>query len=170
MDFSEVWLISNAGMVLIWPYLGTLFERAGYIEDSKFVSLEAQQKAVYLLEYLMRGEVIKEEYQLVLNKVLCNHPLEIPLEVSFQPDESIEELCEGLLQAVIAYWSVLQDTSVQALRETFLLREGTLGLTEKGWYLQIPQKSYDILLSQLPWGISVVNLSWMEKPMEVKWM
>lgn len=169
LEFSEILLVQNAGLVLLWPYFNTLFERAGLMENHQFIDTIAQQKAIYLLEYLVRGEKVTEEYELPLNKVFCGWPIVEPLDIEFELEEGWAELCEGLLEAVIQYWSVLQDSSPQALRESFLLREGRLGLTEKGWHLKVEQKPYDVLLTQLPWGISVVNLSWLEQAMEVEW-
>lgn len=167
--FQEIWQVENAGLVLLWPYLSTLFERLGLLTDDQFVDEEKQQQAALLLEYLVCGELPKEEYGLVLNKVLCGIPLEIPLRATLEISPDITALTEGLLQAVIAHWSVLQDTTVEAFRETFLQRTGHFGLTEKGWVLEVEHQSYDLLLSQLPWGISVVNLSWLEHPIEVRW-
>ncbi|PHN02225.1 contractile injection system tape measure protein [Flavilitoribacter nigricans] len=168
-DQAEVWLVANAGMVLVWPYLGVFFERAGLMKDGHFVDEAHQQRAVYLLEYLVSGESAPEEYKLLLNKLLCAWPMEAPLTVGFTVGDQLTELCEGLLRAVISHWSVIGDISIDALRETFLLREGYLARTPKGWFLQIPQKSYDILLTELPWGISVVNLSWTDTLLEVEW-
>lgn len=168
-NFSDIWIVPNAGLVLLWPYLNTLFERAGLMEGGAFVDETARHKAVYLSDYLVRGENHRREYDLVLNKVLCAQPMALPLKAELEITESLTELCQGLLQAVIGYWSILGETSISSFRETFLMREGSLKRSEKGWHLEVIEESYDILLSQLPWGISTVNLSWMDEVMLVEW-
>ena len=70
----------------------------------------------------------------------------------------------------ILYWTVLMSTSPDGLREGFLQREGKLTLSDHGnWKLRVEQKSIDILLGYLPWGISMVKLPWMENLLVVEW-
>ena len=121
-NFIESWLVPNAGLVLLWPYFGMLFERAGLMGNGEFPNDQARQTAVYLLEFLVQGEWVLHEHLLTLNKVLCGIPVNQPMGSAVQFPEEWEALCEGLLSAVIEYWSALQDTSVEALRETFLFR------------------------------------------------
>ena len=63
---------------------------------------------------------------------------------------------------MIEQWRILKKTSVDGFRESFLQREGRLSLQENGWSLKVARASYDVLLDQLPWGISVVLLPWMK--------
>ncbi|MGS0742589.1 contractile injection system tape measure protein [Glaciimonas sp. GG7] len=51
----------------------------------------------------------------------------------------------------------------------FLQREGRLILREGKWTLTVSRKTLDILLDQLPWGISVVLHPWMPHPLSVEW-
>ena len=169
LHMKEVWQVPNAGLVLLWPYLNVLFERAGFMENSEFLDDAAHQKAVFLTEYLVSANTTPDEHQLVFNKVLCGYPVAAPLELDFEVDEDMESLCEGLLSAVIGHWPVLGDTSIESFRETFLIREGHLGLTSEFWQLQVARKAYDLLLRELPWGISTVNLSWMDQIIKVEW-
>ena len=167
--FQEIWPINNAGLVLLWPYMAALFERLDWLRDGVFTDENCQQKAALLLDYIVWGKVPDQEYELVLNKVLCAIPLERPISAQLPIDSDTVVLIESLLEAVIAYWSVLDNISTSAFRETFLQRDGHLGLTDQGWVLQVNQRSYDVLLSQLPWGISTVNLSWLDSPISVEW-
>jgi hypothetical protein len=65
---------------------------------------------------------------------------------------------------------VLRNTSPDGLRGTFLIRSGKLCLRDGGdWSLQVESNSFDILLDQLPWGISMIKLPWMEKMLWVEW-
>jgi hypothetical protein len=74
-----------------------------------------------------------------------------------------------MLSEVIRHWSVLKNTSVAGLRETFLQREGRISPAANGWKLQIERKTVDVLLGKLPWGIGIIKLPWMNELMYVDW-
>lgn len=161
--------VSAAGIILIWPYLSRLFEHMGLLNDGSFENKNQQSKAIYTLAYLASGETDWEESELLLAKLLCGFPLGSPLIVQLEIDEELANLCEGMLQAVIGHWSVLGETSSQSFRQSFLLREASLHLGEEEHVLEVDTQAYDVLLSQLPWSISLIQLSWMEKPLSVIW-
>ena len=169
-DLKEILIINNSGLAILWPYLAPLFERAELTADNRFLDEAAQQKAILLSQFLVTGDdVPPQEYQLGLNKVICGYPISTPIGITYDISEELKELCEGLLSAVIAHWDILGDTSIEAFRESFLIREGTLGLEEEKWRLKVSSKAYDVLISQIPWGIEVVNLSWMDRVLMVDW-
>ncbi|MEM1120530.1 MAG: contractile injection system tape measure protein, partial [Bacteroidota bacterium] len=168
-DITAVWVGPNAGLVLLWPYFQALFDRAGLLEKGAFVDRTAQQKAILILAYLGMGELKPTEPDLIFNKVLCGYPVEVPILIDFDLDQTLCDLCDGLIAAAVQHWKTIGATSVATFRETFLVREGNLNLTEKYWQLQVTPKAYDLLLKQLPWSISTVNLSWMERTMKVEW-
>jgi hypothetical protein len=64
---------------------------------------------------------------------------------------------------------VLRNTSPDGLRGTFLLRPGKVSLRNDDWLLQVEARTCDILLEQLPWGIGMIKLPWMEKMVWVEW-
>ena len=70
--------ISNSGIVLVGPYLKTLFNHLGLLDENEFKNLESQKKAILLLNYIVSGnKEIKLEDELALFKILCNlNPLE----------------------------------------------------------------------------------------------
>jgi hypothetical protein len=70
---------------------------------------------------------------------------------------------------MISHWSAIGNTSVQGLRQTFLQREGYLSRKEDGWHLQVPKRTFDMLLDKLPWSISTIRLPWMETILWVEW-
>jgi hypothetical protein len=80
-----------------------------------------------------------------------------------------QEEAGALLDAVIRHWEVLRNSSPDALRGTFLLRPGKVSLRGEDWLLQVESKTCDILLEQLPWGISMIKLPWMKKMLWVEW-
>jgi hypothetical protein len=95
--------------------------------------------------------------------------------------ETALPICEGgitpadceeavsLLQSVVGHWTILKNTSVDSLRSTFLQRSGLLLEEEEGFKLVIESQSFDMLLGSLPWGVSVVKLPWMKKPLYTQW-
>ncbi len=165
---AELYL-RNAGLVMLHPYLTAHFEHLGLVQDKAFVDEEARHRAIYQLQYLAMGRTQALEYSLTLNKLLCGHPLEQPLARDIVLTEAAQAEAENLLRAVLRNWGVLKNTSPDGLREGFLQREGKLTRKPFSWLLQVEQKSFDILLGQLPWGISIVKLPWMPEMLHVEW-
>jgi len=161
--------ISNAGLVLLHPFLESLFEQLGLIHENKWIDTPLHYKAVLASEFLVTGTDEYEEFNLVLNKILCGIGLDEIVVTEMRISEEIRQECEDLLNEVITHWSVLRNTSNDGLRETFLQRSGKLSKTVDGWLLQVEQKSVDILLNHLPWGIGIVKLPWMNEMLFVEW-
>ncbi len=161
--------INNAGMVLAAPYLPRLFEMLGMTEKSAFKNLEAQLRAVHLLQYLVYKQPVSPEYRLFLNKLLCGVRTDqpIPLEIKLSGQE--QELIDSLLHGMIENWKILGNTSVAGLRESFLQRQGRLLLRDEEWHLRVASKPFDMLLDQLPWGFKTIKYPWMERLIHVQW-
>ena len=118
----------------------------------------------------MTGNVKSAENELLLNKLLCDIPFSTPIENELVLNTEMEAEAIQLLNAVIKHWSVLQNTSPEGLRNTFLQREGKLSKSEDGsWKLFVQQNSFDILISKLPWSISIIQLPWMNQMLQVEW-
>ena len=83
--------------------------------------------------------------------------------------QSDREEAETVLQAAISHWQALKNTSINGLRSSFLLRQGLVREVENGWRLRVERKPFDILLDQLPWGIGIIKLPWMEEILWVEW-
>ncbi|MBC7875467.1 MAG: hypothetical protein H7Y01_15810 [Ferruginibacter sp.] len=159
--------ISNAGLVLLAPFLPRLFENLGIVQNGQFNSKDL---ALAMLQWLVTGDEHYAEYDLVLPKILCGmEPEENVIIIPGLP-EIFKTEGEALLGSVIEHWSILQRTSVDGLRQSFLQREGKLGMNEEEWLLQVEQKPYDMLLEQLPWTISMIRLSWMPWILRTEWM
>ena len=77
------------------------------------------------------------------------------------PETFIKEANE-LLLSIIEHWSILKNTSVEGLRQSFLQRDGKLTFFNNEWRLQVEQKSYDMLLQHLPWNRGLIRLPWMK--------
>ncbi|SFW12349.1 contractile injection system tape measure protein [Chitinophaga sancti] len=159
----------HAGLVLLHPFLGSFFKKLGLINNQVFIDSVAQEKALYLLHYLATGERETPEHALVIPKLLCAWPLgkNLAHKIELSPEECAE--ADALLEAVIEHWDKLQRTSVDALRDSFLQRNGKLFTLNEQTFLQVEQQPLDILLDYLPWSISHIRLPWMKQILRVEW-
>ena len=167
--YKEGIFIKNAGLILIWPYLDCFFYKLSLIEEDQFVSETAKIRAVLLLQFLATGKTEFSESELLLNKILCRLAIDeaVPNEITLAEVERSES--DILLLTMIKHWSALKNTSIAGLQETFFQRDGKLSRVDGGWLLQIEEKAVDVLLSHLPWSISMVKLTWMEEMVWVEW-
>jgi hypothetical protein len=166
-EAEEGLYIENAGLVLLHPFLVRFFLSLGIADQDELLQPE---RALCLLHYLATGQSIVPEYELVLPKILCNIPLPAPVETDLDLSGPEKDEACALFQAVIRHWDALGNTSPDGLRETFLLRPGRVSRRYDGdWLLQVERKTCDILLDQLPWGIGMIKLPWMEKMLWVEW-
>lgn len=161
--------INNAGLVLLWPFLVMFFERLNLVKDKKFINDEAKYRAIHLLQYLATEQEETPENDLLFNKILCGTDIYEPIPIGFKITENEIEECNALLQSVIDNWTVLKNTSIHALRTTFLQKEGILSKQTNGWKLYIERTTIDVLLDRLPWGISMILLPWSNKMIYVEW-
>ena len=168
-EFTDPIFISNAGLIILAPYLGMLFDKCELISDGKFIDAESRYKAVQLLQFAVTGTTVMQEYDLILNRLMCGMDITAPLDLTQIITNEEKEIVVGLLVAVTQHWSALYSSSIESLRVTFLQRDGKLE-DENGTYnLKVEQKAYDMLLDQIPWNISKISLSWMNKTLEVLW-
>ncbi|NJL11690.1 MAG: hypothetical protein HC913_00805 [Microscillaceae bacterium] len=162
--------IQNAGLVLLHPFLGQLFQRLALMEKRIFRDRAARQKAIYVLQYLATGRnEPDQEHELALNKVLCGWPQDEPFEQedTLRPEEV--EICQSLLRGVIQNWKVLKNTRVEGLQVSFLQREGKLSEFTDRWEIHVAPKGLDLLLEHLPWGFRTFKLSWAGRVLMVDW-
>jgi hypothetical protein len=159
--------LQNAGVVLLHPFLPSLFKRLQIVKEGRFASIQAQQKALYIIHYMATGLMEAEEYELPVAKVLCAWPLDKPVEknIELSPDELNET--GNMIGAAIEQWSVLKNTSVAGMREGFLQRNGKLFTENDKLYLRVEAQAIDALLDQLPWVLSMIKLPWMMELLRV---
>lgn len=167
-ELGDSIFVNNAGLVLLTPFIPTLFERLGFIDSGKFSNSSSESKAVHLLQYLCSGIMEAGEHEMVLNKILCGLELGKPIEKKVELTDEDRAIADGLLEAVIQQWSIIKNTSIDGLRESFLMRDGKIIIGED-YELRVEQKSYDMLLDQVPWGFNRVKFSWMNKMISVAW-
>ncbi len=168
-DQPEAIYVENAGLVVLWPFLGHLFERLELTVDRRFKDVAARLRAAGLLQHLATGELEPVEYQLPLAKVLCG--LEVTDLFDFGPPVTEPEAdeCTNLLTAAIANAPILGEMSIDGFRGSFLIRKGVLGMRDGAFLLRVERVTYDVILDRFPWGMSWVKLPWMEAPLCVEW-
>ena len=168
-EFLDPIFISNAGLIILAPFLAVLFQKCGLMEASDFKDEQSKYKAIQLLAYAATGKTSREETELVINKVLCGLDLTAPLNKVEELTVTEKETVDSLLHAVTQQWSALKETSIDSLRQSFLQRDGRVIEEQGQFFLKIEHKSFDMLLNQIPWNISKIKLSWMQKILEVEW-
>lgn len=162
--------VSNAGMIILWPFLSTYFESLGLAEQGEFINAESQNRAVYLLQYLVYNQTEFEGYHLSLNKILVGFPIEYQSEKVFNLTEEEVELSRSLMNGLINNWDKVKDSSPFAIQESFFQRDGLLSLHQEEIRLQIEKKGFDILMQSIPWELSLIKLPWMQKPLYIEWL
>ncbi|WP_448661443.1 contractile injection system tape measure protein [Sphingomonas sp. CJ20] len=166
--------IANAGLVLLHPYLPRLFEQLGVLAPDaegrlRIAAGDAATRAVHTLQYLVDQRLDAPEPELALNKLLCGLPIDTPVAPSTVLEEADLALCASLTTAVLANWPALNNSSPDALRETFLQRAGRIAKSEDRWTITVERRTLDVLVDQIPWGFRLMFHPWMEEPLHVEW-
>lgn len=162
--------VHNAGLVILAPLIPSFLRKQGLVEDKQFVSVAAQERSIHLLQYLITGQTNTLEYELVLNKILLNWPLEQPIVSAVEMSNTEEAGAAELLDFVRSEWKALSNTSVERLQQLFLQRLSRLTFDEDhGYHLIVEQQAMDLLLNKLPWGFGMIKLPWMQHFLQVEW-
>lgn len=165
-ELQEGIYIDNAGVVIFAAFLPALFKQ---LELENYGVLQNPDLAALLIQYCVTGNAKIAEYELVLPKIICGIDIEFPINTNVKITNDQMKEADDMLQALIEHWSVLKNTSIDGLRESFLKRSGKLSIENNNWLLQIEQRPYDMLLQQLPWSISMIKLPWMNKLLITEW-
>ncbi len=159
----------NGGLILLVPYIQRFFQQLGLVESGQFITNTALIQGIQLLHYVSTGTSTGDEDELVLPKILCG----IPVNTFIHFEEDLPALflheCDELVSSVIEHWTVLQNTSIDGLRETFLQRPGKIRFNEDHFLLIVEESGVDILLQHLPWGFRNFRLPWMSHPIITEW-
>lgn len=163
------YFINNAGLVLLHPFLERLFAMNGWTKEGEWLDYVSIQKGILSLHYLVFGEQEIDENQLILNKIICGLEIHEVVDVTVELTRTEKEKCVNLLQAVLEHWHIIKSSSIEALQETFLQREGKIEWQLDEFELWIKDHGADILLEHLPWGISMFKTPWMRNYMNCHW-
>lgn len=162
--------VRNAGAILLSPFIPRLLERLNFTADGDFTHQQSRERAAQFLQYVVTGKQDTPNTELALNKIICSLSPETTLSENTEITTEAAALSDQLLTALISQWSALGKTSVEALRQTFLIREGFLSESPEQWKLTVEHKAFDVLLNQCPFSFSVIKYPWMEKPLVVEWI
>jgi len=166
--------VANAGLVILWPFLGQLFKAFDMLVSvdtghPRLRNAETQTRAVHMTQYLVAGQTETPEHLLALNKILCGVLIETPVGMDIILPVNEKALCNDLLRTVPTHWPQLDQTSIEGLRQSFLQRDGQLAYGNDRWLLNVKPKDFDMVLDRLPWLISTIRTPWMDAPIFVKW-
>ena len=159
--------IHNAGLVIAWPFLNTLFSKMGLTENQKFKDDLSVQKAIIATQYLVDDSQEFDESELILNKILCGVDIDFYVDTSIKLVDVEIAVCNMALKTIIQQWDKMK--SVGALRDYFLKREGVLKINDSGYELHIEKQTTDILLRYLPWNLSIIKSSIMKLKLIIDW-
>ena len=159
--------VDNAGLVIIAAFLPAFFKKLTIVSGN---NLTDPHKAACLIQFLASGKEQVAEFELGLARILSGLELDEPVNTMLKLTEEEKKEVDELLQSVLEYWKILKNTSVESLRESFLMRAGKLSFDGKEWLLQVEPKGYDVLLQNLPWNISIIKLPWMKYLLRTEWV
>ncbi len=162
--------VQNAGLVILWPFLGRYFDLLEMTEKGEFKSPELAARAALLLQFIATGKATAAEHELLLNKLLCGILPSMPVPREIELTDKETEITDMMLKGVLQNWEKLRNSSVDALREGFLVRDGYLREKEMLWELQVEKRTLDILMKSMPWSFGTVKLPWMKKRLVVQWL
>lgn len=169
-DEAEGIVVSNAGLVLLHPFLRYFFDGLGLLDkELHFKSQSDVFKAIHLLQFVVFGTDTFPETELQLNKVLCGLDIIKPVPKSFLLTEVEKEECLNLIKTVLERWNALKTANPAALRDTYLQRDGVLKQSGQSWNLTIERSSLDVMLERLPWSINLIKLPWLSQIIYVEW-
>ena len=164
--------ISNAGLVILFPFLPMLFMRLNMLSQDRrdFNSNESKVRAIFILQRLIANEDREyDEKDLFLNRLLINYPPNEPLPKRMELNQDELNTIDSLLEAAKTNWEKMRNTSMRGFQEAFLRRAGFIEKTEREWVLTVEERAFDILLDSIPWSYKLVRLPWMENILKVNW-
>ena len=164
--------ISNAGLVILFPFLPMLFMRLNMLSQDRrgFNSNESKVRAIFILQHLMASEDREyDEKDLFLNRLLINYPFNEPLPKRMELNQDELNTIDSLLEAAKTNWEKMRNTSMRGFQEAFLRRAGFIEKTEREWVLTVEERAFDILLDSIPWSYKLVRFPWMESILKVNW-
>lgn len=164
--------IENAGLIMLHPFLPQLFQEVKLTVDNVFIDEQSRMKAIMLTHFLATGIAEAEDYELSIEKLLCglqpNEPIVCDIELL---DSDIKE-ANDLLAQIIQLWKqngVQVNGTIEGFQQSFLQRQGKLNQKRDDWKLQVQQLPYDVVLSSLPWSISMIKTVWMKGMLWIEW-
>ncbi|RYJ38364.1 hypothetical protein NU08_2687 [Flavobacterium anhuiense] len=160
--------VDNAGLVLIHPFLKSLFENCKLLNKDN--TINDPEVAAHLLHYVATGKEQDYENAMVFEKFLCNIPIAEPIERNITLSEEMKKEAFTMLQAVLSNWDIMKKSSAELLQNEFLQRPGKLDINgDESPVITMERKTQDILLDKLNWNLSIIKLAWKKRIIYVNW-
>ncbi len=159
----------NAGLVLLFPFLASFFKNIGLVKEQEFINEKAKSLAVQTLFYLAKGKILGDEDEYFLPKIICGMAPNSFIKTRKTLPKLIKNEANDLLKSVIEHWSVLQNTSPDGLRASFLVRNGKLKMEPDQIIIKMEESGVDILLNKITWGFRNFRLPWMQVTIITEW-
>ncbi|MET3026066.1 contractile injection system tape measure protein [Flavobacterium sp. UW10123] len=160
--------VNNAGLVLIHPFLKSLFENCKLLNKDNIIN--DPEIAAHLLHYIATGKEQDYENAMVFEKFLCNIPIDEPIERNIVLSEQMKKESGTMLQAVLSNWDIMKKSSAELLQNEFLQRPGKLNINGyESPVITMERKTQDVLLDKLSWNLSIIKLAWKKRIIYVNW-
>ncbi|SCY46881.1 hypothetical protein SAMN02927916_2201 [Flavobacterium anhuiense] len=160
--------VDNAGLVLIHPFLKSLFENCKLLNKDN--TINDPEVAAHLLHYTATGKEQDYENAMIFEKFLCNIPIAEPIERNIVLSEEMKKEAATMLQAVLSNWDIMKKSSAELLQNEFLQRSGKLDINgDESPVITMERKTQDILLDKLSWNLSIIKLAWKKRIIYVNW-
>ncbi|MCX8533023.1 contractile injection system tape measure protein [Chryseobacterium luquanense] len=160
--------IQNAGLILIHPFIKTLFEYCDLLHPKTHQLIDPESCA-HLLHYIATGKTNAPEYDMTFEKFLCNIPINQTINRHIKLSRKHKTQAKNVIESVQHNWNPMKKSSVALLQNEFFQRSGKLVASDHDYTLTVERKTQDILLDKLGWGISMIKLPWQEKFILVNW-
>lgn len=167
--FTDSLFVDYVGIILIHPFLHSLFKKLDLIHDQTFINLISREKAIYVLYYLLTGKLNPKEFELVVPKLICGYPIKAAISTDIMLSGGDRAEADTMLEAVIANWDILKNTSIDGLREGFLIRRGKIDRLDDKIKILVEKGPIDMLLDYLPWSLNIIKLPWLKELIQVDW-
>ena len=163
-------LTGLCGLMLLAPFLSTLFRRMGLLEKNEFISEMEQLKAYKALMTIPKiDETESFEFQDLIPRIITGIAPEDT--INFVPELTDDEITEltNFLNAVISQWPVMANSTLRGFIESFLLRDGKVWKAGKVWKIEVNGHGADIILQTLTWGFATMKFPWTPYMIETDW-
>ncbi|MCR9173200.1 MAG: contractile injection system tape measure protein [bacterium] len=159
--------VENAGVLLMHPFFVPMLKSLNLLDEKK--QLTDPKKAVLLLHFIATGDPDSFEHEMRFAKFLCNVDADEVMDKSMTLNHKDLEEVDNILHSALSHWKSLNSKSPGLLQHEFLQRPGKL-FSENGINrVVMEEKTVDILMRDLPWGIGMIQLPWMDDFLHVDW-
>ncbi|WP_323839838.1 contractile injection system tape measure protein [Photorhabdus africana] len=160
--------VNNAGILILWPMLPTLFNQLDLLKEKKFIHRQAQFDAINSLDYLIWGTEETQTERKVLNNVLCGIMAdENSKSTSLEPEKQL--IITQWLDVVINQLPGWKKLSRNDARQLFLQRPGELLINEQEIKITVEHQPFDVLLTDWPWPLNIAKFPWLDRPLRIDW-